>query len=104
MGPPDYFDRDGKPITREAWGVLASQQTYKSLAVDRIGSHVVSTVWLGLNHRFGDGPPLIFETMVFPDSAWDGDGDLIELDTRRYSTEEAALLGHADVVESLGLR
>ncbi|WP_166903861.1 hypothetical protein [Mycobacterium sp. DL440] len=27
---------------------------------------VVSTVWLGLNHSFtDDGPPIIFETMVF---------------------------------------
>jgi len=26
----------------------------------------VSTVFLGINHRwFGDGPPLVFETMVF---------------------------------------
>lgn len=25
----------------------------------------VSTVFLGLNHNFGDGPPHIFETMVF---------------------------------------
>jgi hypothetical protein len=25
----------------------------------------VSTVFLGLNHRYGDGPPLIFETMIF---------------------------------------
>lgn len=28
---------------------------------------VVSTVFLGINHRyFSDGPPLLFETMVFP--------------------------------------
>lgn len=25
----------------------------------------VSTVFLGIDHRFGDGPPLIFETMIF---------------------------------------
>jgi hypothetical protein len=30
------------------------------------GSQHVSTVFLGLDHRFGDdGPPLIFETMIF---------------------------------------
>jgi hypothetical protein len=32
----------------------------------------VSTIWLGINHRFGDGAPLIFETMVF----YDGPEDL----------------------------
>ena len=25
----------------------------------------LSTVWLGLDHQWGDGPPLIFETMLF---------------------------------------
>lgn len=25
----------------------------------------VSTVFLGLDHSYGDGPPLLFETMVF---------------------------------------
>ncbi len=25
----------------------------------------VSTVFLGINHQFGDGPPLLFETMIF---------------------------------------
>lgn len=25
----------------------------------------VSTVFLGLDHRFGEGPPLLFETMIF---------------------------------------
>lgn len=25
----------------------------------------VSTVFLGLNHQFGNGPPLLFETMIF---------------------------------------
>lgn len=44
--------------------------------VDRteIGEHLVSTVFLGLDHQFGDGPPLLFETMVFaggePDDMW----------------------------------
>jgi hypothetical protein len=31
----------------------------------------VSTVFLGLNHQYGDGPPLVFETMVFLKGSWD---------------------------------
>ena len=55
----------------------------------------VSTVWLGLDHNFGmQGPPLIFETMVFPK-----EGEWGELDCRRYSTEEEALAGHEEMVE-----
>jgi len=30
-----------------------------------IGDLHVSTVFLGLDHQFGDGPPLLFETMIF---------------------------------------
>ena len=50
----------------------------------------VSTVFLGINHQYEPGgPPLIFETMVFPEEA-----RLRELDMKRYSTEEQAVEGH----------
>lgn len=51
----------------------------------------VSTVFLGLDHRFGDGPPLVFETLVFGGTE-DGEGD-------RYSTYAEAVAGHARFVE-----
>jgi hypothetical protein len=46
----------------------------------------VSTVFLGLNHRFGDGEPLLFETMIF-----NGSNDQYQ---ERYTTREEALKGH----------
>ena len=46
----------------------------------------VSTVFLGLNHSYGDGPPLLFETLVF-DGPLDGEMD-------RYSTWAEAEAGH----------
>lgn len=30
-----------------------------------IGDTKVSTVFLGLDHQYGEGPPLLFETMIF---------------------------------------
>ena len=33
--------------------------------VTEIGDAKVSTVFLGLNHSFGDEPPTLFETMIF---------------------------------------
>jgi hypothetical protein len=64
------------------------------VAVTRIGDDVrVSTIFLGLNHRFGAGPPLLFETMVF---GGDHHGD-----QQRYSTWAQAELGHMERVESL---
>jgi hypothetical protein len=54
----------------------------------------LSTVWLGLDHSFGAGPPLIFETMVF--------GGPNDEEQERYSTEEEAKAGHAAMVERCG--
>ena len=49
---------------------------------------VVSTVFLGLDHSFGGGPPLLFETMIF-----DG-GE--EEHCVRYSTWQQAEEGHKE--------
>jgi hypothetical protein len=55
----------------------------------------VSTVFLGLDHSFGRGPPLLFETMTFDDY---GSGEIC----LRYSTWDEAVRGHnATVVELL---
>jgi len=37
----------------------------RRVAHDIIREVEISTVFLGLDHRFGEGPPLIFETMIF---------------------------------------
>lgn len=38
----------------------------------------VSTIFLGLDHNWGDGPPLLFETLVF--------GGKLDREMDRYST------------------
>ncbi len=55
----------------------------------------VSTVFLGLDHSFGSGPPLLFETMIFGGPE-DGYCD-------RYTTWAEAEVGHAKAVsQALG--
>jgi hypothetical protein len=61
----------------------------RHVANEQIGACRVSTVFLGLDHSFGDGSPLLFETMVFPD----GDGSDAWSD--RCSTYTEALEMHA---------
>jgi hypothetical protein len=39
----------------------------RRVAFTEVPGGVVSTVFLGLDHNFGDGPPLLFETMSFLD-------------------------------------
>lgn len=54
---------------------------------------LVSTVFLGLDHRFGGrGPPLLFETMAFGISMEDGDMQW------RYSSWDDAETGHKAAV------
>jgi hypothetical protein len=62
-----------------------------------VGDYWVSTVFFGLDHEWRDGPPLLFETMVF---ARGGEG-LEGLFQRRYSTWEQASLGHRAIVAGL---
>ncbi len=53
----------------------------------------VSTVFLGLDHNYDDeGPPLLFETMVFG-------GGIHDQSMRRYSTWEEAEAGHSEMLE-----
>ena len=37
----------------------------RQLISTRIGEKLVSTIFLGLDHNFGEGPPELFETMAF---------------------------------------
>jgi hypothetical protein len=62
------------------------------------GSFWISTVFLGLNHGWGDGPPMWFESMAFqnPDDNWDGLG--VDVAMRRYSTFAEASSGHDEMV------
>lgn len=83
----EYYDRDGNPIGDTEWLAGFKDRTYQRVAFDEVGDVQISTVWLGLNHAFGDGPPLIFESMVF--------GGAHDEDCERYSTEAEALAGHA---------
>lgn len=98
------------PKWKKQMGVLnrkLGDPKYRRVAETTIGQYWVSTVWIGLDYRmFGEGPPLIFETMVFSPKRkrrtiggkriWMlGD----EVDRTRYSTEEEALRGHAEMVK-----
>ena len=53
----------------------------------------ISTVFLGIDHNFGGGTPLLFETMVFPRK-----GEWNDVDSERYETIFNAELGHEDMV------
>ncbi|WP_063685502.1 hypothetical protein [Bradyrhizobium stylosanthis] len=59
-----------------------------------VGSVHISTVFLGIDHRhFGDGPPLLFETMIF--------GGSLEGFQNRCSTWDEAEAMHAEALDQV---
>lgn len=93
-----YYDKNGEEITLEQYVELFGDFEYKRIELTEVGPYQVSTVWLGLDHNFLGGPPLIFETMVFTSDSWEGKELLLDLECQRYSTEEEARKGHAEYV------
>lgn len=97
-----YKYGDDKPCSPEdyfAWheAMPDSSDWYKSktgggfsVSRDEVSDgREVSTVYLGFNHAFDDGSPVLWETMVFPGC------DICE----RYHTLEEALEGHRRIME-----
>lgn len=86
-----YYDRQGKPMTRDEWiARFEYDMPYKIVAQESGPNWSVSTVWVGINHQFGDGPPLIFETLAH----WPGEGEYMA----RYATEDEAKAGHEAIL------
>lgn len=54
---------------------------------------LISTVFLAIDHAFGDGPPVLYETMVFGSDANAEDRQW------RYTTRAKAVCGHAAIVK-----
>lgn len=98
-----WYDRKGQSIDATTANKLLGDMAYARVARTEITSASdpsisfdVSTVWLGVNYNFtGDGPPIIFETMVF------GGNENQDQTMWRWSTEEGARAGHAEVVASI---
>jgi hypothetical protein len=60
----------------------------------KVEGHVVSTVFLGIDHGFGEGKPVLFETMIFGDGEYDQFG-------WRWHTMGEAKNGHHAIVDAL---
>jgi hypothetical protein len=86
--------REVVPCDLMTWA-KSFETSERKVAKTAIGDSSVSTVFLGLNHQWGDGPPLLFETLVF--------GGPLDGDMERYSTYEQAEAGHAAMCERVRL-
>lgn len=109
---PRYYKLDANHAVVEAkdvidWGLFFEKTDQRIVKQEQLGEYWVSTVFLGLDHSFGPGPPVLFETMVFvdkePDEINDGFGSKRKsIDGQeRYCTWDEALAGHEAVCTRL---
>lgn len=89
-----FYSRQGRELSASEWALSYENMTEEARRVGwtEFGDVTVSTVWLGMDHRLsGEGPPLIFETMIF--------GGPFEGEQWRYATEAEAVEGHRAAVQ-----
>lgn len=103
-----YFDIEGNPVefdleSPEGMEMMVKlwNKEYRRVAQDYVGDIHVSTVFLPIDHGWGEGPPILFETMVFgygddEEAIWEG-----REWQWSYATKEEALVGHAKVLEAV---
>jgi len=87
------LDTDGNPQPEGdllAWAQWMGTGDNQIVKREQVGHVRVSTVFLGLDHGWGNTDPLLWETMVF--------GGKLDGLCERYSSRADALAGHAAVV------
>lgn len=84
-------DRVPVEVDLLTWATWFAETEGRRVALTRLGKIRVSTVFLGRDHRFGPGAPVLFETMIFDTGKWHDYQD-------RYCTYEQALAGHRRAV------
>lgn len=94
-----YILEDKKPVPVDdlmEWGRWFENRENSIVEKTTIGDSDVSTVFLGLNHRYGEGEPVLFETMIFG-----GDEDGYQ---ERYCTWDEAVEGHKFACEKVSAK
>jgi hypothetical protein len=94
----DPIEQQAVPTSKPpAWDDPEYFEKYLRVALDDFetpfGAVRVSTVFMGLDHSFGDGPPVLWETLVF--------GGLWDEYQWRYRSRSDAEAGHTDIVKRI---
>ena len=79
-------DKTYRPASLHEWATQFEHME-RHVGDDQVNGKHVSTVWLGLDHNYYGGLPLVFETMVFNEDGSD-------IYCERYTTWQEAEEGH----------
>jgi hypothetical protein len=82
-----------EPAEREEWA-SSFEGDKRRIGRTTVGLCLVSTVFLGLDHNWGIGPPILFETMTFARREFMGDEYGGDMSCERYATLVEAQDGH----------
>lgn len=98
QNPKWYILRDKTPVAVSEFSEflrwMVRNQSACQVARNQVGKSFVSTIFTGSNYNsVAQGPPLVFESMVF--------GGPMDLMIKRYSTWDQALKGHNDLIKEL---
>ncbi len=66
--------------------MMFEDDSSRRVALTKVGPVTISTVFLGINHQFGDGPPILFETMAWIDMEHEVYSEKWERDWESYQT------------------
>lgn len=91
-------DHNVVPVSVLEWAAWFEQDENRRVALTYTHRYEISTVFLGLDHSWGDGPPIVFETMIFALDQGDDPFDLHN-DMDRYATWDEARRGHTAMLE-----
>lgn len=97
------YDNTPIPITDSVkWGKWMERQkgtTRRRVGLTKVGIYWVSTTFLGMDHNiYDEGPPLLFETMIFESENLSAAvRDALNYQ-ERYPTWELAEVGHEEAV------
>lgn len=95
------LNEDGtvRKVSLLEWAAQLENDDVRRIGSDHIGPYFISTVFLGLDHNYGGGEPLLFETMIFSDDNEPGASEYCY----RYHDIDEARTGHRAAVEEVKL-
>lgn len=98
-----YHPRTGEPLlTVETFAAAVDDREARRVALDEVEGLRVSTVHLVIDHGFGDGAPVLWETMVFPADDDETPKTPEWTDYQwRYRSLDDARAGHAEIVAAI---